>query len=132
MRYTPRWTLWPARLGLAFLVALLATACAAGGPAADEAAGPAGAEGATLLKVFNTDSSGQTLTIFIRREAGTAERVGSVQPNEYLTVPHTAGQGRFQFRADRPDGTTIESDVFTVVSGTYTWDIALRRVNRTR
>lgn len=132
MRDTQRWTLRLAGIGMAFMVALLATACAAGGPATQDDAGPAGAEGSTLLRVYNTDTAGQPLTVFILREAGTAERIGTVQPNEYLTVPHTAGQGRFQFRADRPDGTTIESPLFTIVSGTYTWDIALRRVNRTR
>jgi len=55
-----------------------------------------------------------------------------VAADDYLTVPHPGGQGRFQFRAERQDGSMFSSPMFTVVSGTYTWDIALRRVDRSR
>lgn len=129
MRYIHPIAPWLARVGLAFVVAFLAAACAAGGGAPDEGGA---APGETVLRVYNTDTAGQALRIYVAPEAGQAQFLGTVAPDNYLTLPHTGGQGRFQFRAERPSGESFTSPMFTVVSGTYTWDIALRRVERTR
>ncbi|CAN5883360.1 hypothetical protein BH23GEM9_BH23GEM9_33980 [soil metagenome] len=127
-------TLRPSRIGLVIMMAFVA-ACASSGPN-DTAAGPgagagAGAEGVTL-RIHNTDGSGDPLTIFLLPEAGEMTRLGTVAPYEYLTVTHPGGQGRFQLRGQRPAGSTVTSPTFNVVSGTYTWDVALRRVERSR
>ena len=120
---------WPARCGLAIALAVVAASCAAGGGGgATEAAAP----GATVLRVHNTDEGGQALRVFIAREAGEERLIGRVEATAILTVPHTDGAGRFHFRAERPDGSIISSPVFNVVSGTYTWDVALGRVSRGR
>lgn len=128
-RYRPS----PAR-PLAFVVlGLLAAACASGGGAGGGGeATPAAGPGEIILQVHNTDSAGQPLRIYLVPEAGTERVIGNVAFNEVLTVPHTGGQGRFQFRAERPDGSTVTSPLFTAISGTYVWDIALRRVERKR
>jgi hypothetical protein len=122
-----------ARFGLLLLVAVVLASCAsgAGAPAAAEP-GAAPPQGGTVLRVRNTDSSGQALRVLIAPEAGTARLLGNVAPEQFLSVPWTGPQGRYLFRAERPDGSMIESPVFTLVSGTYTWDIALRRVDRQR
>lgn len=117
-----------ARSALVLLLAS-AAACASGG-ASPEAA-PA-APGEITLQIRNTHESGQALQVYIAREAGQERLLGTVGPDDVLSVPHTEGQGRFLFRAVRPDGTSINSPIFNVVSGTYTWDIALQRVQRGR
>lgn len=126
MRFSSRW----APLGLMVVAAFFVSACASGGGAPGE--GSAAAPGETILRVHNTDQSGQALRVYIAPEAGQAQLLGTVAPDDFLTIPHPGGQGRFQFRAERPDGTSFESPMFTVISGTYTWDIALRRVDRSR
>jgi hypothetical protein len=118
---------------LCLLVVSVVAACASGGATPGGAEqGAAAAEGAVVLRVHNTDTGGQTLVIFLVPQAGVMTRLGTVAPMEHLTVPHTAGEGRFQLHAERPDGSTVTSPHFNVVSGTYTWDIALRRVDRAR
>lgn len=119
----------PRALALVLFV-IMAASCASGGGPGDAAAGAAG-EG-VALRVHNTDTSGQRLAIFLVPQVGEMKRLGVVDPDETLTVSHADGQGRFQFRAERPDGTTVTSPSFNVVSGTYTWDMALRRVDRSR
>jgi hypothetical protein len=84
----------------------------------------------TQLSVRNTDQAAQTLQIYLQPEAGQERLLGNVAFNDVLTVPHPLGQGRFQFRAVRPDGTSVTSPMFNVVGGTYTWDVALGRVQR--
>jgi len=125
MRVSSRW----APLGLLLVAAFFVSACASGGGAPGDAAA---APGETVLRVHNTDQRGEALRIFIVPDAGQAQFLGSVAADDYLTVPHPGGQGRFQFRAERQDGSMFSSPMFTVVSGTYTWDIALRRVDRSR
>jgi hypothetical protein len=119
-------------LGL-LLVTLLAGACAsAGEPGATTAADATPTEG-TFLRVHNTDSSLERLTIFLVPASGEMRRLGVVEPNEYLTVPHTAGRGRFTLQGERPTGTRVTSPAIDIQQdGTYTWDIALRRITRSR
>ncbi|HSJ23652.1 MAG TPA: hypothetical protein VK929_03135 [Longimicrobiales bacterium] len=119
------------RTWIALVVTLLmTTGCASGGPAM-EGDSAAATEG-TVLRVHNTDEAGQQLTIYLVPPVGEMKRIGTVAPQQYLTVTHEDGQGRFSLRAERPDGSRITSPTFNVVSGTYTWDIALRRVDRAR
>lgn len=120
---------WLTLVSVLFLAAACASGGATDGNGALDAAGPAGA---TTLRVHNTDNAGETLTIFLQPAAGELIRLGTVAPFEYLTVAHPAAAGRFQLRAERPAGGVITSPGFNVVSGTYTWDIALRRVERAR
>jgi hypothetical protein len=114
------------------LFSVVFTACATAGGEAAAGGGDAAATGTTTLRVHNTDTSGQTLTIFLVPLAGAHIQLGTVRPNEYFTIAHTAGEGRFQLRAQRPDGTSRTSPAFNVVSGTYTWDMSLNRVDRAR
>lgn len=120
------------RLLLVLLTALVA-ACASA--PADGAGGAAAvpADGLTL-RVHNTDSQGQLLTVYLVPNAGEHVRLGSAAFNDYLTVAHPQGEGRFQLRGMRPDGSTVTSPEFQVNNAfrTYTWDVALRRVDRVR
>jgi hypothetical protein len=117
------------RLGLVLVAAFMA-GCATAGAGAGEGAGAA--TDAVMLRVHNTDTSGESLTIFLVPQTGELVRLGRVAPNEFLTVEYPGGQARVQLRAERPNGTTVTSPAFNVVSGTYTWDMALRRVERSR
>jgi hypothetical protein len=120
------------RFTLVVLFTVLASGCASAPEAGSAPATPATAAGEVTLRVHNTDAAGQPLTIYLVPIAGQLVRLGTVESNAYLTVPHRAGTGRFQLRAERPDGTTVTSPAFDIVSGTYTWDMALRRVDRAR
>ncbi|NJD19825.1 MAG: hypothetical protein FIA95_11160 [Gemmatimonadetes bacterium] len=117
---------WPPFL-ITLLLVSAASGCASGGGTPTEGAA---APGVTQLSVRNTAQAGQTLQIYLQPEAGQERLLGNVAFNDVLTVPHTLGPGRYQFRAVRPDGTMLNSPLFNVVSGTYTWDVALGRVQR--
>lgn len=123
-----RFTSLATRAGIVAMITF-AAACASGGGGQAEAAAPSGA---TSLTIRNTDERGQALQVYLAREAGQERLLGTVGPGDQMTVPHTEGQGRFLFRAVRPDGSSVTSPVFNVVSGTYTWDLALGRVQRGR
>lgn len=133
MRIHLRYRSFMTRLSAFLTLGLLASACASGGGGGGGGeTAPAAGPGEIILQVHNTDSAGQPLRIYLVPDAGTERVIGNVAFNEVLTVPHTAGQGRFQFRAERPDGSTVTSPMFNAISGTYVWDIALRRVERKR
>jgi hypothetical protein len=118
---------------LPVLLALFVAGCASAPPEGGAASAAVPPDGLSL-RIHNTDSSGQQLTVYLVPNAGEHIRLGSVAPNDYLTIRHPQGEGRFQLRGMRPDGSSITSPEFQVNNAyrTYSWDIALRRVDRVR
>jgi len=116
------------------LAVVLSAACGSSGSmntSAEAGADAAAVEGAIMLRVLNTHTSGEDMTIFLAPEVGEQRIIGTVAGNATLNAPLSGARGRYRFVGQRQNGERITSPYFNAqVAGVYSWDLALNRVNR--